>query len=167
MRLHLPPVLRRRFRMAWALVPPDVRERLGPRLRVRALARQIKSHRGWLVLGRYDPRTGIVYLHARLARGSRALAVAVALHELAHAADPRLRARRLHARDEAAAWDLVTAWVRGRDAPLTRAILAEATYRPGDGWYRDAPRWWSDNERQEDADLRAAYEVDDAFDPAD
>src|SRR6266550_2368366 len=94
-RLHnLPARLRRRFRLAWAMVPSDARANLPPVLHVRGCEFDIEFDIPGLY-GVYHVKRRIVYLHPCLARGPRALAVAVILHELAHAADPLARQRRL------------------------------------------------------------------------
>ncbi len=144
------------------MVPPDARARLAPVLRVHGCTFN-DPH----ILGQCDPQTRVIYLHEDLARGPRALAVAVALHEIAHAADPRLRQRRLKARDEAVACDMAARWAADHDTPLAlaAALEAEATgYRCLFAWTDGAPRWWSDDDKQEDAELRAIYEGDDGFD---
>ena len=160
-RLHLPARLRRRFRLAWAMVPPDAQANLAPVLRVRLL--MFPFHPG--NLGEYSIDRRVVYLHPSLTRGPRALVVAVALHELAHAADPLIGQRRLKDRDEAVACDMAAGWAAAIGTSFAQAVApAMAGYRCGFAWTDGAPRWWSDDDRQEDAELRAIYEGDDGFD---
>ncbi len=112
------------------MVPPELQARLAPRLRVRALTR--RKLREWgetlSIEATFESRTSTVWLRPRLARGPRPLAVAVILHELAHAAQKAFGlAPPYRARHERAANSLAFMWAdRG---PLGRAVAAAVRSR--------------------------------------
>ena len=137
MRVVLTPVLEQRFYSAWAMVPQGVQTRLVQRLSVCAMTR---GH--YVLNGRRDPnaaegvfdvQTFTVWLRTRLARRRRGYAVAVILHELAHAlqaamkdARPRSAGGRGYGlRHERHAHGLAALWLRMADSLLAREALAE------------------------------------------
>src|SRR5256885_13102744 len=102
MRRYLPPELRRRFELAWRILPHPVRERLrafirsvravesGKAARVRwsdgTICTSAEEFGGWFI---FDPTSspvcGHIFLNVDFQEGNEAPAVLTILHELAHA----------------------------------------------------------------------------------
>lgn len=132
MRRYLSPELRRRFDIAWRILPETVREDLKSFIHyvrsARSLAEAqivcadgtlIRSEQdvgGWFVIDRSSSSApGHIFLNSDFENGPEALAVLTILHELAHAVeyledDWHAGSRAEHLSD-AAAWFQVAAWV--------------------------------------------------------
>ena len=131
MRCYLKGELRRRFRLAWLMVPLAVQDRLGTLIRsVRAVdagkSMSLRLHNGQRVDLEADtaaaflcdetatPPRGWLLVRERFAREPETLTIAVLLHEIAHASfrleDDTRAAIQPTTRAEAAAWLQAAAW---------------------------------------------------------
>lgn len=147
--VKLPPRLRSRFDVAWEMVPPGWRSILRrSRLDVSLFTRQELAELPSSILGRatYDPSSRgrmTVGLIPSLASETRAQAIAVILHELAHVVQFIDRKILRPGRDaEIEAHAMVRAWVGVHDNALARAVAREnvSINRRARSWCLQPPR---------------------------